>query len=92
MSIRFERNSPGIAAALSMPGVQALVNGKAQDIAARANAMASKPGHEEPAAHPAYDWHEGEGTDVAIANVSTASRHGRADNSVHHTLQKAGGI
>lgn len=80
----FQLNSAGVKAALSSPGVRAYTYAKAQEIADRANAMCGDP--------TAYAAHQGANSDVGISNVSTASRHGRADNSVHHTLQKAGGL
>lgn len=84
MKATFVTNSAGVRAALSQPGVREATYAKAKEIAARANAMCGDSA--------AYAAHMGENANVGIANVSTASRHGRADNSRNHTLQKAGGV
>ncbi len=89
MKVVFRPDASGIREVLSSAAVRDATYAKAQEIAAKANAMA---GNGEPADHPAYTAHRGENSNVGIANVSTSSRHGANDNSAHHTLQKAGGV
>lgn len=87
-NVRFVPDSAGIRDALSDYRVYEATYEKAQEIAERANAM---QGIVETLELPAYVAHRGSGSNVGIANVSTASKIGRLDNSKNHTLIKAAG-
>lgn len=90
MKISFVPDQRGIKAALSSSECFAATKKIADGIAAKANDMADA--NYGGLTSPAYVAHRGADSDVGIANVSTASKMGRLDNSKNHTLQKAGGI
>ena len=80
----FQVDSAGVRAALSQAGVQREVNQHAAKIAGSACAMCGDD--------DAFGWAQGVNSNVAIANVHTAIRHGRYHQSKHKTLRKAAGV
>lgn len=80
----------GIAQVLSSGPVSDATYAAAESIAAKANGMCGTY-HSSSNGNP-YTPHRGANARKAISNVATSSYIGMLDNSLNHTLSKAGGV
>lgn len=88
----FKINTAGLRDVLSSDETHAAVNSVASRICDSACQMAAGNSYYRfhgGVMYAPYRWNEGKGSNVAIANVSTATKVGRWDSATNHSLLKA---